>query len=144
MTLARIVMKLFLEIFGHVLISAWDVMGKKYLDLSGRCILPRQGVPNWQRRGIAGSCTASASSTRVLRWEFIFWQPQTNRCPSSLWGTVSFRGCSQQWQQANWGAPGWCHSGWDPTVAHFCCASLHVVMEVMVLNEARFLGIISA
>lgn len=38
-------------------------MGKKYLDLSGKGIFPRQGVVGWQRRSIAGSCTSSASST---------------------------------------------------------------------------------
>lgn len=33
-------------------------MGEKCLDLSGKGILPRRGVPSWQMRGMAGSCAA--------------------------------------------------------------------------------------
>lgn len=36
----------------------------------------------------------------------------------------------------------WVVSLWvDPVVAPFCCSSLCVVMEMRVLNEARFMGI---
>lgn len=105
-------------------------MGKKYLDLSGEGILPRRGVPSWQRKGIAGSCATSASSARVLRREFVFRQHRTSRCPSRLRGTGSFPGRAPRWQRASWGARGWCRSRWDPAVAPLLPSAVPLHAEV--------------